>query len=173
MKVGLRTLCFVVCTCFFSIGAVAQFRNVTKTRILAGLSSPELFHVGLSTDLSKSSQLGINGGVFYSPGSSWPSLSMEHRLYVGKVDEVMGRKMWFFRQGVTWFPGGDDVIGTFSVGLDLKSRNNYKGWTVDLGLSGFISRPTKADPYYENDYRYRFIPAVRIQHFMYLSKKKG
>jgi len=172
MKAGTITIFIMGCVFFISPGAKAQYRNVTRTRILAGLSSPELFHVGINTDISKSSQLGINGGVFYSPGSSWPSVSLEHRLYLGKIDDVMGRKKWFFRQGITWFPSGDDVIGTLSVGLDLKSRNNYKGWTVDIGLSGFISRPSKADPYYENDYRYRFIPAIRIQHFMYLSKKR-
>lgn len=173
----MRQFVFVCCligslSLRFAGEVCAQKREVTKTRILAGISSPELFHVGMNTDLSKSSQLAFSTGVFYSPGTPWPSISVEHRLYLGKVDEDMERKKWFFRQGITWFPSGDDVVGTLSVGLDLKSKTNYKGWTVDLGLSGFIAHPSKSDPYYVNDYRYRFIPALRIQHFMYFSKKQ-
>ena len=78
-------------------------------------------------------------------GGIWPSVSLEHRLYLGKNDNKSGMKVWFFRQGTTYFPsaGSSSYEGkttsqsftlNLSVGKDLPFKNPNSGATIDVGV---------------------------------------
>jgi hypothetical protein len=143
--------------------ALAQDMALTRTRFIAGLSAPELLHVGLGFDVTKYNQLGLSAGVGPSWGTLWPSLTAEHRLYFGKTKELTNRKQWFFRQGASYFPAGDEGAGTLSIGADLKSKHRDKGWTIDAGI--FFLYPRDRDRYYNS------FPALRFQHYSYFRKR--
>lgn len=68
----------------FSINLSGQEKKVAKTRIVTGLSGPELLHIGVTYRLANISQIGVNAGIGPSMGLIWTALSLEHRLYLKK-----------------------------------------------------------------------------------------
>jgi hypothetical protein len=142
---------YFICTvAFFSATIIssslnAQEQKVSKAKFIIGLSAPEIFHAGVTYRLSNSSAIGVNAGVGPTMGGVWPSVSLEHRLYFGKNSEVNGQKIWFFRQGTTFFPAAKksaDPAKTSSqsftlnltVGKDFPSKNHKSGATIDAGV---------------------------------------
>lgn len=141
--------------------ACAQIDSLSKARFVVGLSAPELLHLGAAVDLGKSNQFGIAAGIGPSWGTVWPTLNLEHRFYLGRASEFTNRRRWFLKQGVTYFPAGDEGAITLTIGADLNSKARNKGWTIDAGL--FRLFPDKD--------RYRNIgPALRFQHYVYFQK---
>lgn len=130
--------------------------NVSNTKVAFGLSAPELLHAGIGVSLSKSSQIGLFGGISPTMGGIWTSLNFEHRLYVGT-------KKWFFRQGYSIFPKGPDHAFTLSIGKDLKSKKTNRGWTIDGGFFYLL--------YHADDPEIGpLLPALRIQYYVFIKK---
>ncbi len=115
-----------------------QEKNISKTRIVTGISGPELFHAGVTYRLANISQLGFNAGIAPSYGLIWSALSLEHRLYFGKNNEKINYKTWFCRQGTTFYPSATKPSQQFScnltIGKDIPFHNYKNGITIDLGV---------------------------------------
>ena len=108
-----------------------------ETRIVAGLSGPELLHAGITYRIANISQLGLNAGAGPSLGNIWISISLEHRLYLGKNDARINQKTWFFRQGTTFFPSAkssQQFTLNLTLGKDIPFKNIKKGITIDAGV---------------------------------------
>ncbi|MBK5270337.1 MAG: hypothetical protein JJE22_04910, partial [Bacteroidia bacterium] len=119
---------------FFSLNLCAQKEAISKTRFVIGLSGPELLHAGVTYRIANASQLGLNAGVGPSSGLVWTSISLEHRLYLGKNSEIINQKTWFFRQGTTFFPqakSSQQFTLNLTVGKDLVFKNINHGVTID------------------------------------------
>ncbi|MEO5946507.1 MAG: hypothetical protein ABIP79_06790 [Chitinophagaceae bacterium] len=111
--------------------------QTNKTKIVGGISGPELLHVGITYRIANSSQLGLNVGAGPSLGTIWTSISLEHRLYLGKNNSRTDLKSWFFRQGTTFFPSAkppQQFTLNLSVGKDLPFKNPKNGITIDAGV---------------------------------------
>lgn len=143
----------------------AQTDTLTKTKIVIGLSAPELLHLGINVDLSKWNQLGISAGVGPSWGQAWPTLSLEQRFYFGNIGELTNRRKWFFRQSGTWFPAGKEGAGTLTLGIDFKSKHPNRGWTIDAGVFDLFRN--------RRDYKNLLYPALRFQYYSYFKKSKA
>jgi hypothetical protein len=134
----MKNLCVVFLSLIFSMTLTAQESNISKTRFVAGLAGPELFHAGISYRLANISQFGFNAGI--APGYGqlfWPALSLEHRLYFGKNDEKINYKTWFCRQGTTFYPSATNPSQftiNLTVGKDIPFRTIKNGITIDLGV---------------------------------------
>jgi hypothetical protein len=112
--------------------------RISRAKIVAGLSGPELIHAGVTYRICDFSQLGFNAGLGPSFGMLWSALSLEHRLYLGKNSARTNQKLWFFRQGTTWFPAetnpSQDLTLNLTVGKDIPFRNLKNGLTIDAGV---------------------------------------
>jgi hypothetical protein len=137
--------------------------SLTRTRFVIGLSGPELLHTGININLAKFSQVGLSAGIGPSWGEVWPTLNFEHRLYLGKINKFTQRKQWFFKQGATYFPAGDQAALTFTVGGDLKSKARERGWTIDAGIFILYQK--------DEDLENKIYPALRFQYYAYFKKK--
>ena len=129
-----------------------------RSRFVFGLSSPELLHIGYSLDITRKYQVGVTAGVGPSWGTAWPQFSWEQRFYTSAATEQKGH--WFFRQGFNYFPLGEDLLLTFSLGRDSKWDANRGCWTFDFGISTFVFYNRQyegSEPYYH------FVPVIRIQ----------
>lgn len=70
-------------------------------------------------------------------GGIWPAISVEHRLYIGKNNERINQKVWFFRQGTTFFPSAESpqqFTLNLTVGKDILFKNIKNGITIDAGV---------------------------------------
>jgi hypothetical protein len=132
MKVAL-----VITLFFFSLNLFAQQDKISKTRFVTGLSAPELLHAGVTYRIANASQFGLSVGAGPSLGTIWPSISLEHQLYLGKNAEKTNQKTWFFRQGTTFFPAAkssQQLTLNLTVGKDIPFKNIKNGITVDAGV---------------------------------------
>lgn len=77
----------------------AQKESINKTRFIVGLSSPELFHLGLTYRIANVSQISLNAGEAPSLGTIWPSISLEHRVHLGMNDKRTNKKKLFYSTG--------------------------------------------------------------------------
>ncbi|MCB0284639.1 MAG: hypothetical protein KDF60_18800 [Calditrichaeota bacterium] len=121
----------------FSSKLKAQEKPVSKSKFVFGISAPELIHVGLNYRISNSNLIGGSFGLGPSLGTIWTSISLEHRLYVGKNSQSTNQKTWFFRQGTTFFPQARSprqFTFNLSVGKDFVFRNIKNGFTIDAGV---------------------------------------
>ena len=133
MRYLIATLCFL----FFGININAQKEKISTTKFVVGISGPELLHAGVTFRVANASLLGINAGIGPSSGTAWTSISLEHRLYLGKNSERTNQKVWFFRQGTTFFPqakSSQQFTLNLTVGKDLIFKNNKSGITIDAGV---------------------------------------
>ncbi len=108
-----------------------------KSRFVLGLSAPELLHVGFTHRIAPVSQVGLSVGAAPSLGKTWTSINFEHRLYLGKADERTAQKVWFFRQGTTYFPAARSSQAftlNLTAGKDLLFKNSKRGITIDAGV---------------------------------------
>ena len=115
----------------------AQENKISKTRFIAGLSGPELLHIGFTHRLADISKVGLSVGVGPSMGILWSSINLEHRLYFGKKSQETNQKTWFFRQGTTFFPSAkssQQFTLTLTAGKDFIFKNIKNGITIDAGV---------------------------------------
>jgi hypothetical protein len=116
----------------------AQESSPGRTRLVFGLAGPELIHAGITYRLAGFSQLGLNAGIGPSSGMAWTAISLEHRLYLGKVSGKSNLKTWFFRQGTTYFPSAtlpsQHFTLTLTGGKDIVFKNAKNGLSIDLGV---------------------------------------
>lgn len=121
----------------FNINLCAQNEKTSKTRIVFGLSGPELLHAGLTYRIVNFSTIGISAGIGPSFGTAWTAISFEHRLYFGNNEEKINQKTWFFRQGATYFPKAESsqqFTLNLTVGKDFVFKNIKNGITIDAGV---------------------------------------
>ena len=121
----------------FNLNLYAQENLPGKTRFVAGLSGPELLHAGITYRIANASQFGLNAGDSPSLGTIWTSISLEHRLYLGKNDARINQKTWFFRQGTTFFPSAkssQQFTLNLTLGKDTPFKNIKNGITIDAGV---------------------------------------
>lgn len=133
----MKYLLYFIAFLFIDCAAIAQEKKSGKTKLVAGLSGPELIHAGVSYRLANASQLGLNAGIGPSAGSAWTAISLEHRLYFGKNSDKTSQKVWFFRQGTTFFPqasSNQQFTLNLTVGKDLVFKNGHSGLTIDAGV---------------------------------------
>ncbi len=134
----MRKLLVLILALIFSINLYGQEEKVSKTKIVAGISGPELMHAGITYRLANVSQLGFNAGIGPSYGQIWPAISLEHRLYFGKNNEKINYKTWFCRQGTTFYPSATMSSQQFTfnltIGKDIPFHNIKNGITIDLGV---------------------------------------
>jgi hypothetical protein len=123
---------------YLSVGLTPYAQEKTnKTKFIIGLSAPELLHVGLTYRLANISQVGLNAGAAPSLGTTWTSISLEHRLYLGRNDQRINQKTWFFRQGTTFFPSAkspQQFTLNLTVGKDIIFKNIKNGISIDAGV---------------------------------------
>ena len=115
----------------------AQEKKISKTRFVIGLSAPELLHAGITYRIANASQFGLSVGAGPSLGTIWPSINLEHRLYLGKKSEKTNQKLWFFRQGTTFFPSAkssQQFTLNLTVGKDIPFKKIKNGITIDAGV---------------------------------------
>jgi len=133
----MKYLSLLISILFFHLNVSAQQDEISKTKFVAGVSGPELLHAGFTYRLSNVSQLGLNAGIGPSLGTAWSSLSIEHRLYLGKNSEKTNQKVWFFRQGSTFFPSAESpqkFTLNLTAGKDFVFKKINRGITVDAGV---------------------------------------
>ncbi len=121
----------------FTLNLCAQKETIHKTKVAIGISAPELLHAGLTYRIANISMLGLNVGAGPSLGSVWTSVSLEHRLYLGKNDKRVNQKTWFFRQGTTFFPSAksnQQFTLNVTLGKDFPFKNIENGITIDAGV---------------------------------------
>lgn len=132
----------VIITLFFiNINLRAQEDKISKTKFVIGISAPELLHAGVTYRISNASQIGLSAGTGLTLGEQWntvlwPSVNLEHRLYLGKNSHETNQKTWFFRQGTTFFPSAEasrQFTVNLTVGKDLHFKNTGGGITIDAG----------------------------------------
>lgn len=126
----------IIALFFLNSNLYAQV-EADRTRFIIGLSSPELLHAGITHRIANISQLGLSAGAGPSYGTIWTSINLEHRLYFGKNDENLNQKVWFFRQGTTFFPAeksSQQFTLNLTLGKDLLFRNRKSGITIDAGV---------------------------------------
>jgi hypothetical protein len=114
----------------------AQDKKINKGRFVIGLSGPELLHAGLTYRIANASQIGLSVGAGPSLGMLWTTINLEHRLYLGKNSEKTNQKIWFFRQGTTFFPSAQSpqkFTLNLTVGKDFPFKNK-NGMTIDAGV---------------------------------------
>lgn len=143
-----------------------QVADPGKIRIAGGIGGPELIHLGLSYRLADFSQLGIYGGGGPSWGTAWYALSLEHRLYFGVASERSGRQSWFFRQGVTYFPGAvqpQRLSLNLTAGKDLVFLSGRAGMTFDAGIFYLAGSENSSVILVRS---LNLWPAIRIQFFL-------
>src|SRR5690606_2858132 len=119
---------------FLSIGLFAQEGGAGKTRLIIGLSGPELIHAGLTHRVANFSQFGLSGGAGPTWGGVWPTINFEHRLYIGSGSDLTTS---FVRQGTTFFPVAKKpqrFTLTLTIGKGLKFSDSNNGLTIDLGV---------------------------------------
>ena len=136
---------FIIITMLFlllHLNLFPQDVSAGKTRIVAGLSIPELFHVGVTRRLSSISLLGLNAGGAPSFGKLRTLINVEHRLYVGKKSTITNQKEWFFRQGVSFLPALQPQTLNFTFGKDFIFKNIREGITIDAGI--FLLRESES-----------------------------
>ena len=122
---------------YFNLHLCAQEEKISKTRFVIGLSAPELLHAGVTYRIANASQFGLSVGAGPSLGTIWPSINLEHRLYLGKNAEKTNQKTWFFRQGTTFFPAAkssQQFTLNLTVGKDIPFKNIKNGITIDAGV---------------------------------------
>lgn len=127
----------IILALIFSTNLFGQEKKTTKTRIVTGLSGPELLHIGVTYKLGNISQFGFNAGIGPSMGLVWTSLSLEHRLYFGKSNEKINYKTWFCRQGTTFYPSAtkpQQLTFNLTLGKDIPFKKNKNGITIDFGV---------------------------------------
>ncbi|HEX5552578.1 MAG TPA: hypothetical protein VFX43_04955 [Chitinophagaceae bacterium] len=133
MKYSIVIIAFL----FLNLKVCAQKERISKARFITGLSGPELLHAGVTYRVANFSQFGLNAGIGPTLGGIWPVLSLEHRLYVGKNNERINQKIWFFRQGTTFFPSArssQQFTLNLTVGKDILFKNIKNGITIDAGV---------------------------------------
>ncbi len=122
--------------CYSSILS-AQENGISKTKFVVGIAGPELIHAGITYRIANSSSIGGQLGIGPTMGGSYPSINLEHRLYIGKNDARTNQKKWFIRQGITYYPGASDrrnLALTLTGGLDMPGKKKPKnGFTIDAG----------------------------------------
>lgn len=92
-----------------------QQEKISRTKFVAGISAPELLHLGVTYRIANISQVGINAGLGLTWGGVWPCISLEHRLYFGKNEVKTNQKSWFCRQGSTFFPSALEMSSVILV----------------------------------------------------------
>jgi hypothetical protein len=127
----------IITLLFFNLNLYAQEEKISKTRFVFGLSGPELLHAGITHRIANASQFGLSVGAVPSLGKIWTSVNLEHRLYFGKNAERVNQKVWFFRQGTTFFPSAkssQQFTLNLTVGKDILFKNSKNGITIDAGV---------------------------------------
>jgi hypothetical protein len=133
----IRPAIIILAALLFNLNVCAQENKINKTRFIAGLSGPELLHVGFTHRLASVSQVGLSVGAGPSMNMLWSSLNLEHRLYFGKKSQHTNQKTWFFRQGTTFFPSAkssQQFTLTLTAGKDLVFKKIKNGITIDAGV---------------------------------------
>ena len=166
--VKLALFCFILFW-FYNYGN-AQAGEIGKTKIIIGLSTPEMAHVGMTYRISNLSQLGVSVGAAPSWGETFTTISLEHRLYFGNNNERSNQKTFFTRQGTSFFLLTDEITLNLSVGKDFIFKNINNGFTMDFGV---LMIPQKVNFYYNNtvfDVQQMIIiyPAIRFQFYFAL-----
>src|SRR5215213_1471913 len=131
------TIATIILLASFSVNLYAQTETVNKTKIVIGLSAPELLHAGVTYRIANISQLGVSLGVGPSWGTVLTIINLEHRLYLGKNSEKTNQKTWFFRQGTTFFPSAESsqkFTLNLTVGKDIIFKKIKNGITIDAGV---------------------------------------
>ncbi len=122
----------------FHSTSISQDKKPGRFRFTLGLSAPEMLHGGVLFRLANASAIGFNAGIGPSSGKAWTSLSIEHRLYLGKNSERSNQKCWFFRLGSTYFPSATLPSQHFTLncsgGKDIVFKNQKNGITIDAGV---------------------------------------
>ena len=127
----------IITLLLFTKNLSAQQEKISKTKFVIGLSGPELLHAGVLYRLANASSVGLNAGAGPSLGMVWTSISLEHRLYLGKNSEKTAQKTWFFRQGTTFFPSANSsqhFTLNLTLGKDIPFKKIKNGFTVDAGV---------------------------------------
>lgn len=131
------TIAIILLSVSFKINLYAQKETVKRTKIIIGLSAPELLHAGISYRLANISQLGVSVGAGPSSGTIWTAINLEHRLYFGKNSEKTNQKTWFFRQGTTFFPSAkpsQKFTLNLTAGKNILFKKIGSGITIDAGV---------------------------------------
>ena len=121
----------------FSLNVYSQNEKADKTKMVIGVSAPELLHAGATYRITNSSLIGGSLGIGPSLGTTWTSVSLEHRLYLGKNSAKTNQKIWFFRQGTTFFPKArspQKLTLNLTVGKDFAFKKIKNGITIDAGV---------------------------------------
>ncbi|HEX5552593.1 MAG TPA: hypothetical protein VFX43_05030 [Chitinophagaceae bacterium] len=162
----MKYLMVIITSLFFTLNLRAQTEKVSKTRFVIGLSDPELLHAGVTFRIANASQLGLNVGAGPTLGGVWPAISLEHRLYVGKDNERVNQKTWFFRQGTTFFTSAESpqqFTLNLTVGKDLLFKNIKNGITIDAGLF-YLPRDERSS----TGRSFFLVPALRFEFYFAL-----
>lgn len=133
----MKTTITILFLTVISYGLHGQSEQSHHGRFVAGLSGPELLHIGVTYRLAGISLLGINAGIGPSAGTAWTAISFEHRLYFGAASGTHSQKTWFCRQGTTFFPQAkspQQFTFNLTFGKDLPFKYPYHGATIDAGV---------------------------------------
>jgi hypothetical protein len=133
MKLSIIILSFLL----LGSDSYAQKEKSGKVKFVLGLSSPELLHAGITYRIANLSQVGLSAGAGPSLGMVWTAINLEHRLYFGANSDKSAKKVWFFRQGGTFFPSAEppqQFTLNLTAGKDIVFKNIKRGLTIDAGV---------------------------------------
>ena len=165
MKSLLLTTVFLILT----NSVLAQERNWD---VVSGVGLPDLMHIGINTNITKGSSVGINIG-FISASSKMSQFTIEHKLHLKYSRKFTNQPTWYFGQRVTYFYKDDDEVKwetlylTPNIGKHLNISNTF-GLNADIGAFIQLWQKIKREQYCfdcESDVRFFVLPSARIQLF--------
>lgn len=163
---GLKPKLPFIFICILCSHAILAQDGARRTKFVAGVAAPEIIHAGITWRAANISLLGLSGGIGPSWGTAWTTVSLEHRLYLGKNSAATSQKVWFFRQGATWFPAETEASRKLSLnvtgGKDFAFRNPRNGITIDAGFFYLAGSENSAIILF---WSWNIWPAVRIQFY--------
>jgi hypothetical protein len=136
----------------------------SKTKFVFGFSFSELIHAGLGFDVSKSNQFSFYAGFLPQQYSDiLISVTAEHRLYLGKVNERTMKKQFFLRQSFSYHSDRDKGgLLSFTIGKDF-SKKIKNGLTADAGIQIAVPKESGDRSIYGN---------LRLQYYLFFKKNK-
>ncbi len=136
--------------------------QISKSKAVFGFGFPELIHAGLGHDITPVNQLGFSVGFVPRAIESAFNISVEHRLYLFKLNEITGHKQWFFRQSYSYLSDREGGTLCFTLGKDL-SKSPRHGISFDAGIQLPLEKGVGDRSYYG---------AVRLQYYLYFKRSK-
>ncbi|NVO12308.1 MAG: hypothetical protein HXX16_20290 [Bacteroidales bacterium] len=119
---------------------ICQGQKIPTFDIVSGFGLPDAFHLGIKAHIFERNQFGIYYGSNLNLNNwSYNSISLDHQLHFGKTSEFSKRKVWFFKQVLTYSTESGEfseikfLFLNFGIGREI-NISQKTGFSIDIGL---------------------------------------